>query len=320
MPDVSFARPWLLWLIALVPIAYLAVSAARLQSRRALDRWGSAGSTARPGRAARVRFGGVALLAALLSLGGLAAAAAGPRVEVTRTRDAATVMLAIDRSRSMSRRDVPPDRITAARDAASQFLTGLDPRYRAGLVTFASTASVDAPPSLDRAPAVAALGRISLQLQTAVGDAVLQSLAAVRTDRGARPGDPLPGTRILLLTDGAQTIGASLQSAAEAASRAGVPVDTIALGVDNAAATGALTSLSTATGGRSLRADDPAGLAAAYADLGQALTRERVPRDLAGWTAAAALALLVLAALAIVAGTPRARPRSRSRRAAPAGH
>ena len=50
-------------------------------------------------------------------------------------------MLALDRSGSMLAQDVPPDRITASREAAQRFVKNLPDGFRVGVVSFSDTAN-----------------------------------------------------------------------------------------------------------------------------------------------------------------------------------
>ena len=61
---------------------------------------------------------------ALLALTALVIGIARPQVAVAVPREEATVILAMDSSGSMTATDVAPDRMTAAREAASSFVEG----------------------------------------------------------------------------------------------------------------------------------------------------------------------------------------------------
>ena len=60
----------------------------------------------------------------LLALSALVVGMARPQIAVAVPREQATVILAMDSSGSMTATDVAPDRMTAAREAASSFVEG----------------------------------------------------------------------------------------------------------------------------------------------------------------------------------------------------
>src|SRR5436309_3955402 len=72
----------------------------------------------------------------LLALAALIVGVARPQVARAVPRHEATVILAMDRSGSMTATDVKPDRLTAARAAAATFTSGLPDGFKVGVVTF----------------------------------------------------------------------------------------------------------------------------------------------------------------------------------------
>ena len=115
----------------------------------------------------------VLLLAALAAL---AVGLARPSVSVSAERKQGTIVLALDRSGSMLAQDVPPDRITASREAAQRFVKSLPAGFRVGVVTFSDTADALSAPSFDRAGAQKAISSIQAGGGTAIGDAIESSL------------------------------------------------------------------------------------------------------------------------------------------------
>src|SRR5262249_22295913 len=82
----------------------------------------------------RRRFIPGALLA--LALAGIGSALARPEVSHSVPNQRATIMLAIDVSRSMSADDVKPFRLRAAQDAALRFADKVPRHFEVGLVSF----------------------------------------------------------------------------------------------------------------------------------------------------------------------------------------
>jgi Ca-activated chloride channel family protein len=166
---------------------------------------------------------GLALVALLVGL-------ARPQTTVAVPVEQATVILATDVSGSMLARDVRPDRLTAARDAASDMVGRLPEGIRAGLVAFNHRARVVQAPTTDRAVMRERIAALEASGGTATGDAITAALRAIRaaTPRGAEQ----PPAAIVLLSDGESTRGRDPLEAAREAARRKVRVYTVALGTD----------------------------------------------------------------------------------------
>jgi len=146
-----------------------------------------------------------------------------------------TVVLLVDVSGSMRASDVQPTRLEATVAATKTLLARLPKRFAVGLVSFSSTAKVVQVPTLNRGLVLHALGSLSAQAGTSLGDgltaAVKVTVASLAKDGIRRaPGHDLPAV-IVLESDGAQNRGAVKPlAAARAAKAAGLRVDGIALG------------------------------------------------------------------------------------------
>ena len=145
----------------------------------------------------RLRFLPLAVL--LVGLGAMIVGVARPHATVSVPREEATVILAIDISRSMKADDIEPTRLQAAVNAAKTFLVEVPEKFRVGVVSFSTRAAVGVPPTEDRELVVAALDSIRPGEGTALGDAVAlvgpgrpaeQPSRARRLDAAAR--DPAP--------------------------------------------------------------------------------------------------------------------------------
>ena len=252
------------------------------------------------------------LPATLLVLGFviLTVAAARPQVDEQVPRERATVIVVVDVSLSMQATDVAPDRISAASDAAQGFVDGLPDGFNVGVVTFAGSATVLAPPTSDHAASIAALDRLTLDEGTAIGDGVMTSLAQIQAT-AATDGTGLDTdvpAQIVLLSDGTNTVGSSIDQAASAAVEAQVPVSTIAYGtpdgtvdvngeivpvpVDQAS----LDALAQSTGGVGYAADSAEALDEVYADIQSSIGFTTEQRDVTSYVIAVALLLGLLSA------------------------
>lgn len=168
---------------------------------------------------------------AALAICSLVIAHARPKDYAEVPRDRATVVVAIDVSRSMVAEDVKPNRLKAAQDAAKQFLGMLPPRFNVALVAFAGTSRLVTPPTTDRASVAGAIDDLEVAPSTAIGDGIYSSLNALKLvpPDPKHPNDPAPGV-IVLLSDGATNIGRPSARAAEEAKKQKVPIYTIAYG------------------------------------------------------------------------------------------
>jgi Ca-activated chloride channel family protein len=234
-----FSHPW--WLLALLVVVALAAAYVwnELRRRRNTMRFTNLGVLEKiaPKRPGRVRHAPVALI--LVALACLVVALAGPLATEQVPRNRATVMLAIDVSLSMRATDVSPSRLQTAEQAATEFVDQLPPGINLGLVSFAGTATVLVSPTRDRDTVKRAISTLQLAESTATGEAIQASLASIRSvaTQIQGPEQPPPG-RIILLSDGKQTIPSDLDAprgaftAADQAKQQGVPISAISFGTD----------------------------------------------------------------------------------------
>src|SRR5262249_54812137 len=119
-----------------------------------------------------------------LALTALLLAIARPAAVVTVPSQQQAIILAMDVSGSMRATDVKPDRITAAQNAAKEFIKDEPSNVRIGIVSFAGTASVVQAPTTKREDLIAAIDRFQLQHATAIGSGIIVSLETIFPDAG----------------------------------------------------------------------------------------------------------------------------------------
>jgi Ca-activated chloride channel homolog len=231
-----------------------------------------------------------------------------------------TVVLAVDISDSMDATDVRPNRLEAAKAAATSFLDQLPEGFRVGVVTFAGTAEEPAKPSEDRDASASAIAAFESSRGTVIGDGLAQALDAIETDwteHGRRP------AAVVLLSDGVDT--GSEVSPDDAAVRArflGVPVFTVAIvggaaqeqegsgdggsgdsgsGDGQSSNTALLQRIANATGGQSSTATSADELTEVYDTLGVRLSGDLAVGSSALPFLAAAVALTLLAVILFLA-------------------
>jgi Ca-activated chloride channel family protein len=257
----------------------------------------------RPGR---LRHLPLAVL--LVALAAMIVGVARPHANVNVKREEATVILAVDVSRSMKAKDVEPTRLDAARAAAKAFADRVPSKFRIGVVSFATRAVVGVPPTPDRRLVNAALDSLTPGEGTAIGDAVALSLQLGQKQR-EQDGN-VPPRAILLISDGTRDGGrVTPEAAAEQAKKQGVPVYTVLVGTEAGVVeetlTGGyrriirvppspetLTQLAQTSGGEFFTAANDERLTKVYEDLGSRLGKRTERREITDFFAGGAAALL----------------------------
>ncbi|HVL97214.1 MAG TPA: VWA domain-containing protein [Solirubrobacteraceae bacterium] len=308
---MSFETPLVLVALVALPVAAWAYVRAE-RGRRAAFAPPALMASVLPQRPGWRRHAPVALYA--LAAAVLIVAVARPQVMATVAVEQATVVVVTDRSGSMLARDVAPNRLVAARRAASAFLDALPEKVRVGAVAFNHTAQVIQSPTSDREAVREALSNVDAAGSTATGDAIQSALALIRGSRRPGAAKPPPAA-IVLLSDGKSVRGSDPVVAAQAAREARVPIYTVALGtpggtIESRRRDGSvrtvpvppdpqtLREVAERSGGRTFAVADSEKLAQIYEDLGSQVATEKRPRELTGTVAGGALLLMALAALA----------------------
>ena len=250
---------------------------------------------------------------ALLALTALVIGMARPQIAVAVAREEATVILTMDSSGSMLATDVAPDRMTAAREAASSFVENLPKGFRVGVVV---------PPTDDREEALRGLSALQADNGTALGDAIARSVdlgvTSLDQELAAAKESDTPVV-VLVLSDGANTTGDfEPLEAAQKAVDAKVPVYTVALGTDQGTVQGpdgyggmrtisvppdpeTLSQVAEMTGGKFFEAADQDSLKSVYDEIGSQVGVDEEQRELTVlFTAAGAVLLLLGGALSML--------------------
>lgn len=309
VPD--FASPDRLWVLLLLPaLVILYLIALRLKKRHSM-RFTNTGVLGRVVGGQRRWTRHVAVAMSLCSLVALGLAWAQPLGTEKERRERATVVMVLDTSLSMQAEDVDPDRLTAAKEAARNFIHGLPEGYNVALVALNGAPSVRMPPSTDRGALDRAIGALQLEDGTALGTGIEAALAAVELAPAGEGEEPAPAM-VVMLSDGTNTDGPAPAAATAQAREAEIPIHTIAFGTQNgfvdldgkresvAPDTATLQSIADATGGRAVDADSADSLADAYEDLESTFGYEDVQKPITAQYAFAALGFAIVAALGAV--------------------
>ncbi len=263
------------------------------------------------------RLRALPVVISLVALATMIVGVARPHATVTEPREEATIVLALDVSRSMKATDVQPTRLDAARATAKEFLAEVPEAYRVGVVSFADRAAVGVAPTEDRELVESALDSLVPGEGTALGDAVALSLEVGQPEPGTTD-EPPPPRSILVLSDGARDGGrVEPAEAAKLAKEAGVPVYSVLVGTGDGVveetlpgglrriirvppSPETLQQVSAETGGELFTTPDVESLRPVFEELGSRLGSAEVSREVTDVFAAVSLAL-VLAAAAISA-------------------
>jgi Ca-activated chloride channel family protein len=251
---MSFLWPEMLWLYAALPLLVAAYFYALSRKKKLAVRYASLTLVKEAMGKGQAWRRHVAPLLLLLALGVMIAAIARPHAVVTLPSQHEMIILAMDVSGSMRATDVEPNRLVAAQNAAKAFIAETPENVMIGVVAFAGTATVAQAPTRNRDDVVAAIDRFQLQRATAIGSAIIVSLATIFPNDGydvasfmygaeneQRKGPPPPGRKIvppgsynnaviILLTDGQRTTGPDSVAAARLAADRGVRIYTVGVG------------------------------------------------------------------------------------------
>ncbi|HQJ09108.1 MAG TPA: VWA domain-containing protein [Deltaproteobacteria bacterium] len=225
---MTFARPWMLGFLAVVPVICLVLIIQARIRRRTLERFAQADLLERlTGKAS----GGRSFLKAVLyvlSVSCAIVALAGPRwgshYEKVRHKGV-DIMVAVDTSASMLAQDVSPNRLERAKREVIDLLRVLK-GDRLGLTAFSGTAFVECPLTLDYAAVEMFLGELNTDLIPVKGTDLGAGI-----DTSCRAFDFASSTDkvIILITDGEDNEGRGVEAAAKAASK-GVKIYVFGIG------------------------------------------------------------------------------------------
>jgi len=325
---MTFQWPEFLWLAAALPLlAALYVYLLRRRKKFAV-RYSNLAllKTAMAGAHWRRHVPPAIVLAALAAL---IVAIARPSAVMTLPSQHETVILAMDVSGSMRATDVEPNRLVAAQNAAKSFIAQQPDSMRIGIVAFAGTATVAQAPTRNKEDLYTAIDRFQLQRATAIGSAIIVSLATLFPDGGydvasfsyekKKPPPPNfkpvpPGSYgsavIILLTDGQRTTGPDSVQAARLAADRGVRIFTVGVGTIEGKVVGfdgwsmhvrldedTLRSIADLTRGEYFYAGNAVDLKKIYQTMSTRLVMETKKTEIGAFFAAAAAVLVLLAAL-----------------------
>jgi Ca-activated chloride channel homolog len=240
---MSFSWPWALLALLAVPLLLVARWWLNRRRKRSAITVSSVAliRSALPGRSSWRRRIPVYLF--LIGLLALAGAMARPQATVAVPSNNTSILLAIDVSSSMCSSDVAPNRLTAASEAAREFVKKQNDGTRIGLVAFAGISGLLVPPTTDKDKLLDAIDNLKTVRGTAIGQAILTSIDAIAemnpnvAKTGVDLAEPDPNGQaayqpdtIVVLTDGSNTTGVDPVTAAQQAAARRLRIFTIGFG------------------------------------------------------------------------------------------
>ncbi|WP_036157400.1 vWA domain-containing protein [Maribacter forsetii] len=285
LENISFANPDFFWLFLLLPLAivwYIFKQKEQTASLRISSVKGFSYNSILP------KFKPALFILRLLALAAIIVALARPQTEDISTRSKTTkgidIVMAIDVSSSMLARDLKPNRLSALKDVAADFIKNR-PNDRIGIVAYAGEGYTKTPITTDKAIVLNSLSEISygqLDDGTAIGMGLATSVNRLKDSKAK-------SKIIILLTDGVNNSGfIEPQTASDLALEFGIKTYTIGLGTNGNAlspvsynADGSfrfgmrqveideelLKSIASTTGGRYFRATDNESLEEIYDEI-----------------------------------------------------
>lgn len=280
-----FEYPELLWLLAVPVLLVLHYIFREKRGRNPHFRVSTAIPWKKGGMTFRNILRHVPFLLRIFSLVMIVIAIARPRTSEELSKvdtEGIDIVMAMDVSTSMLARDLTPDRISAAKDIAIEFISQR-PSDRMGIVVFAGESFTQCPLTTDRATLINLMKEVQTDIiedGTAIGNGLATAVARIKdSDAKSRV--------VILLTDGVNNSGeVSPQMAAEIAKTYGIRVYTIGVGKEGMAPYPVMTpwgvqvqnmkveideellkEVAESTGGRYFRATDNTKLAEIYSEI-----------------------------------------------------
>jgi len=234
LENISFANPEFFWLLLLLPLALLWYFFKRKEQTASL-KISSITGFSKGDIFPKLRH--LLFLLRLVSLAAIIVAMARPQTEDISTRTKTTkgidIVMAIDVSSSMLARDLKPNRLSALKEVASDFISKR-PNDRIGIVAYAGEGYTKTPITSDKSIVLGAIGEITygqLNDGTAIGMGLATAVNRLKESKAI-------SKVIILLTDGVNNSGfIEPRTAADLAVEFGIKTYTIGLGTNGNALT-----------------------------------------------------------------------------------
>ena len=226
--NIEFANPKLLWLLLMVPALILWYILRHKKQEASLSFSDLKGFVKLP-KTWKAYLRHLLFVLKMAALALLIVAVARPQSSSTNSTsniEGIDIVMAMDVSGSMLARDLKPDRLTAAKNVASDFVNGR-PGDRMGLVIFSGETFTQVPLTTDHGVMLNMLAEMKnglIEDGTAIGDGLATAISRLKDSEAI-------SKVVILLTDGLNNAGSvDPYTAAEIAKLYGIRVYTIGVG------------------------------------------------------------------------------------------
>ena len=228
LENIEFANPKLLWLLLLVPLTILWY-VLRHKKQEASMQFSDTNGFAKLPKTWKAYLRHLLFVLKMAAMALLIVALARPQSSSTNSTsniEGIDIVMAMDVSGSMLARDLKPDRLTAAKNVASDFVKGR-PGDRMGLVIFSGETFTQVPLTTDHGVMLNMLAEMKnglIEDGTAIGDGLATAISRLKDSEAI-------SKVVILLTDGLNNAGSvDPYTAAEIAKLYGIRVYTIGVG------------------------------------------------------------------------------------------
>lgn len=166
----------------------------------------------------------ILLIIKLLALTSLIVGISQPVLEQNVSRSNSDYIIALDSSSSMLASDIEPNRFEAAKQASMKFVDSVSNSTKVGIVSFAGGVSKESELTDQKAVLKKRIDNVKIgkKAGTAIGDSLYTSSSLLLDSNRSKT--------VILITDGRNNVGSSLNESLEFAKRGNITINTVGIG------------------------------------------------------------------------------------------
>jgi Ca-activated chloride channel family protein len=285
--EITFITPVYLWMLFIIPFLILTHFYGLKYSRDKAIKFANFEALARVTGGHKLSMNLPLLLLRFFTLIFLIFALSGPIFWYTGIGGDFNYAIAIDSSGSMLADDFSPNRLEAAKNAASNFIDSMPKDSKVALLSFSGTTFVKESLTLDHQKVKDSIDKLSVEYSsgTSIGDAIISSTNLLLEEDKPRV--------VILLTDGQSNVGTMIEKSINYANERYSTVYTIGMGTEAGGKFQDISAISKLdsdslkliaqnTGGVFYKAETDAELNSAYKDISQSSTK-KIPIKMTIW-------------------------------------